>query len=131
MTAALLFVAAVASTPCPSDPLITNPQLKIVRARERGFDNYIVTVDVKNDGAATQPAGTAQHLELAQNGAVLGRQPVPVLGMQESYIAAFRVQLAHRSPRPPFTVEFRYVLDSRNAARANCNPSNDRLSATL
>ncbi|HEX3468200.1 MAG TPA: hypothetical protein VHT05_09000 [Candidatus Elarobacter sp.] len=130
MTAALLLaLATVTATPCPSDPLIANPRLKVVRAHS--FDNYIVTVDVKNDGDATQPAGTVQHLELVQRGVVLGRQPVPLLGMQESYIAAFRVQLPHQSPRPPFAVEFRYVLDTRNAARANCNPSNDRLAATL
>ncbi len=131
---AVLLATAVATTPpglCPSDPLIANPSLKIVRARDRAFDHYIVTVDVKNAGRVGQPPATAQHLELVQHGNVLGKQPIPVLGMQESYVAAFRVRLAHQSPRPPFTVEFRYVLDSTNAARANCNPSNDRLSATL
>lgn len=130
---AAIAAAVVATAPprCSSDPLIANPRLKIVRAREKGLDNYIVTVDVRNDGAQTQPPATRQHLELVQNGAVLGRQPVPVLGMQESYIAAFRVQLPHQSPRAPFAVEFRYVLDSRNAARANCNAANDRLPATL
>lgn len=128
------FVAAALATtppPCPSDPLIANPRLKIVRAREKGFDNYIVTVDVRNGGRQTQPLATRQHLELVQNGAVLGSQPVPVLGAQESYIAAFRVQLSHQAPRPPFAIEFRYVLDSRNPAQANCNSTNDRLAATL
>jgi len=131
---ALLLAAALSSPParCPSDPLIANPRLKVVRARERNFDHYIVTVDVKNDGTAAQPPGTAQHLALMQNGRVLGTQPVPTLGMQESYIAAFRVRLPHESPRPPFAVEFRYVLETtRDASRANCNPANDRLSATL
>jgi hypothetical protein len=128
---ALLLATALTAAECPSDPLIASPRLKIVRARERAFDHYIVTVDVKNDGRDAQPAGTAQHLELVQRGRVLGEQPIPVLGMQESYVAAFRVRLPHQSPRPPFTVEFRYVLDTRNAPRANCNASNDRLSATL
>jgi hypothetical protein len=127
----LFLAAAVAAAPCLSDPLIANPQLKVMRARERAFDHYIVTVDVKNGGREAQPLGTVQHLELVQHGNVLGSQPVPVLGMQESYVAAFRVRLPHQSPRPPFTVEFRYVLDTHNAARANCNSSNDRLSATL
>lgn len=126
-----LLLATALTAECPSDPLIANPQLKVVRARERTFDHYIVTVDVKNDGRDAQPAGTAQHLELVQHGRVLGAQPIPVLGMQESYVAAFRVRLPHQSPRPPFTVEFRYVLDTHNAPRANCNSSNDRLSATL
>lgn len=131
---ALLLAAGLSSPPprCPSDPLIANPRLKIVRARERSFDHYIVTVDVKNDGRFAQPPGTGQHLELVQNGKVLGTQPIPPLGMLESYAAAFRVRLAHQSPRPPFAIELRYVLDSaRDAARANCDPSNDRLSAVL
>jgi hypothetical protein len=126
-----MLATALAFASCPSDPLIANPRLKIVRARERAFDHYIVTVDVKNKGSVAQPPGTSQHLELVQNGNVLGAQPVPVLGMQESYAAAFRVRLPHQSPRPPFAVAFRYVLDTHNAARANCNTSNDRLDATL
>jgi hypothetical protein len=126
-----MLATALALSSCPSDPLIANPQLKIVRARERAFDHYIVTVDVKNNGSVAQPPGTNQHLELVQRGAVLGTQPIPVLGMQESYAAAFRVRLPHQSPRPPFAVQFRYVLDTHNAARANCNASNDRLDATL
>jgi hypothetical protein len=126
-----LLATALAASSCPSDPLIANPRLKIVGARERAFDHYIVTVDVKNNGNVAQPPGTNQHLELVQNGNVLGTQPIPVLGMQERYVAAFRVRLPHQSPRPPFAVEFRYVLDSHNASRANCNASNDRLDATL
>ena len=128
---AFLLAAALAAAPCASDPLIANPTLKIVRARERAFDHYIVTLDVRNDGRESQPPGTVQHLELVQNGNILGKQPIPVLGMHESYVAAFRVRLPHQSNRPPFVVEFRYVLDTRNAARANCNSANDRLSATL
>ena len=131
---ALLLATAMATTApgrCPSDPLIADPRLKVVRARDRAFDHYIVTVDVKNDGSVAQPSGTAQHLELVQHGDVLGKQPIPVLGRQESYVAAFRLRLPHQSARPPFAVEFRYVLDTPNAARANCNPFNDRLSATL
>ena len=131
MIPAFLLAAAQTAAPCAADPLIANPTLKIVRARERAFDNYIVTLDVKNDGRQSQPPGTVQHLELVQHGNVLGKQPIPVLGMKESYIAAFRVRLPHQSNRPPFVVEFRYVLDTRNVAQANCNSSNDRLSATL
>jgi hypothetical protein len=128
---AFMLAAALAAAPCASDPLIANPTLKIVRSRERTIDYYIVTLDVKNDGREPQPPGTVQHLELVQHGNVLGKQPVPVLGMKESYVAAFRVRLPHQPSRPPFVVEFRYVLDTTNAARANCNRSNDRLSATL
>jgi hypothetical protein len=41
------------------------------------------------------------------------------------------VQLVHERDRAPFVVEFRYVLDSKNAPRANCTSANDRLTATL
>jgi hypothetical protein len=126
-----LLAAALAAAPCASDPLIANPTLKVVRSNSRAFDYYVVTLDVKNDGHDPQPPGTVQHLELVRRGNILGKQPIPVLGMQESYVAAFRVRLPHQSNRPPFVVEFRYVLDTRNAARADCNSSNDRLSATL
>ena len=129
MIPAFLLAAALAAAPCASDPLIANPTLKVMPGR--AFDYYIVTLDVKNAGHDPQPTGTAQHLELVQHGNILGKQPVPVLGAQESYVAAFRVRLPHQSNRPPFVVEFRYVLDTHNAARADCNSSNDRLSATL
>ncbi|HEY0615840.1 MAG TPA: CARDB domain-containing protein [Candidatus Elarobacter sp.] len=122
---------AASPSPCPADLLVANPQLKVVRAIDRSRDNYVVTVDVKNRGTAAQPPGTAQHLALVRDGATLGTQPVPALGPNQTYIAAFRVQLPHQSKRAPFPVEFRYVLDSKNASRANCTSVNDRLSATL
>ncbi len=124
-------LASASPSPCPSDLLVANPRLKIVRARDKAFDNYIVTVDVKNRGSAAQPDGTLQHLALLQRGAVVGTQPIPVLGADEEYPAAFRIRLPHQSKRPPFPVEFRYVLDSKNGSRANCTSANDRLSATL
>jgi hypothetical protein len=129
---ALLLAAGIATaSPCPSDLLVADPRLKVVRAHDPAFDNYVVTVDVKNRGAANQPDGTRQHLELAQEGRVLGSQTLPPLGAGESYAAAFRVQLPHQAPRPPFKVELRYVLDSKNASRANCTSANDRVTATL
>jgi CARDB len=129
----LLLAAGIAAgpLPCPSDLLVANPRLKVVRARDRAFDNYIVTIDIDNRGVANQPNGTQQHLELAQNGHVLGTQPIPPLGAGASYAAAFRLQLPHTVRRAPFPVEFRYVLDSKNASRANCTSANDRLTATL
>lgn len=129
-----LLAAAMASaspTPCPADLLVANPRLKVVRARDAGFDNYVVAVDVRNRGVASQPPETVQHLELVRDGARIGTQPVPSLGANQSYVAAFRVQLPHQRKRAPFAVEFRYVLDSKNAPRANCTSVNDRLSATL
>ena len=122
---------AAAASPCPSDLVVANPRLKVVRARDRAFDNYVVTIDIENRGRANQPDGTQQHLELAQHDRVLGTQPVPPLGAGESYAAAFRVRLPHAGRRAPFRVEFRYVLDSKNASRANCTSANDRLTATL
>ncbi len=127
----LLAAGVAAASPCPSDLLVADPRLKVVRARDRAFDNYVVTVDIKNRGVANQPNGTRQHLELAQRGHAIGTQPVPPLGAGESYAAAFRVQLPHQGARAPFAVEFRYVLDSKNAPRANCTSANDRLTATL
>lgn len=127
----LLAAAVATSSPCPSDLLVTNPRLKVVRARDRAFDNLIVTVDVKNRGDAGQPTATQQHLELVQDGRVLGSQPIPGLGAQQSYVAAFRMHVPHQPRRDPLVVEFRYVLDSRNGPRANCTTANDRLTATL
>ena len=129
-----LLAAALANAspaPCPADLLVADPRLKVVRARERAFDNYVVSIDVKNHGTAAQPEETKQHLELVREGAAIGSQPIPPLGSDESYVAAFRVQLPHVKKRPPFRVEFRYVLDSKNASAANCTSVNDRLSATL
>ena len=129
----LLGAALAAASPpsCPSDLLVANPRLKVVRANDRSKDNYVVSVAVKNRGVASQPEGTKQHLELVRDGARIGTQPIPALGASQSYLAAFRVQLPHEARRGPFTVEFRYVLDSKDAPRANCTSANDRVSATL
>ena len=125
------FAATAAPTPCPSDLLVASPRLRIVRAADKVFDNYVVTVDVTNRGTSPQPDFTRQHLALVRDGVVIGTQPVPPLDANENYAAAFRVQLVHEGGRRPFVVEFRYVLDSKNAPRANCTSANDRLTATL
>ncbi len=127
----LAYAIAAAPTPCPSDLLVTHPRLRVVRAADKAFDNYIVTVDVTNRGSAPQPDFTRQHLALVRAGAAIGTQPIPPLAANESYAAAFRQQLKHVRDRAPFVVEFRYVLDSNNAPRANCTSANDRLTATL
>jgi len=130
----LLLAAALATSapsPCPSDLRVTNPRLKVVRSIDRPFDNYVFEVDVKNRGASAQPDATRQHLALVRDGTVLGTQPIPPLDANEGYEAAFRVRLPHQPKRGPLTVEFRYVLDSKNAPRANCTSVNDRLTATL
>jgi hypothetical protein len=125
------YAAAAAPTPCPSDLLVANPRLRVVRAADKAFDNYVVTVTVANRGSEPQPDFTRQHLALVRGGSVIGTQPVPPLAANKSYDAAFRVQLPHERSRPPFVVEFRYALDSNNAPRANCTTANDRLTATL
>ena len=125
------FALAAAPTPCPADLLVANPRLRVFRAAEKAFDNYVVTIDVTNRGSAPQPNFTSQHLALVRDRVVIGTQPIPPLAANESYAAAFRVQLLHERPRAPFVVEFRYILDSQNAARANCSSANDRLTATL
>lgn len=137
MLPALLAAVAVAaagpgSRPCPADLLLAEPRLKVVRAPDRTMDNYVVTVDVKNRGSSGQTAGVMQHLELIHDGTVIGKQPVPSLGPNEDYIAAFRLQLPHAPKRSPFPVTFHYVLDSKgDAARDNCSAANDRLTVTL
>ena len=129
-----LLAAAIATAspkPCPSDLLVANPRLKVVRARDKAFDNYIIEVDIKNRGSAPQPDSTQQHLDLVRDSQVSGSQAIPPLEAEETYVAAFRIQLPHVPKRPPFPVELRYVLDSKNAPRANCTSANDRLTATL
>ena len=122
---------APSASPCPADLLVTNARLKVVRARDRAFDDLIVTVDVLNRGVAAQPGTAKQHLELAQGGRTIGSQPIPGLGPDERYAAAFRMVVPHVKKRDPMTFEFRYVLDTNDAPRANCTSSNDRLTVTL
>jgi hypothetical protein len=129
LVAAALAVASPA--PCPSDLLVANPRLKVVRAADKARDNYVLSVDVKNRGVAAQPDDTQQHLAVVRDGNTVGTQPIPALGPNQSYLAAFRIQMPHERKRGPFSVEFRYVLDSKNASRANCTSVNDRLTATL
>ena len=133
MLPTLLAAALAAASPaaCPSDLLVASPRLKVLRANDRTKDNYVVSVMVRNRGAANQPDDTKQHLDLVRDGAALGSQTIPALGANQSYLAAFRVQMPHEAHRAPFTVEFRYVLDSKDAPRSNCTSANDRLSATL
>ena len=78
--APLLLAAVLAAASCPNDLALTNPRLRVVQARERGYDHEIVTVDVENRGAAGQPIGLRQRLELVMGGKVLGTQPLPALG---------------------------------------------------
>jgi hypothetical protein len=124
-------VSVASPTPCPADLLVANPRLKVVRARDRAFDNLIVTVDVTNRGTSAQLPETKQHLSVVEDGVVLGSQPIPGLGPNQSYLAAFRIQVRHQKKREPLVVEFRYVLDSKDASRENCTTANDRLRATL
>lgn len=132
LLAAAALTMAPASATCPTDLLLAEPRLKVVRATDRALDNYVVTVDVKNRGSAGQTPDVAQHLELIRDGTVIGTQPIPPLGPNQDYIAAFRLQLPHAQRRPPFPVTFHYVLDSKgDAARNNCSSANDRLSVTL
>ena len=131
LAAALASSPSPSASPCPSDLLVQNARLKVVRARDRAFDDLIVTVDVKNRGVAAQPVSTKQHLELIQKGRELGTQPIPGIGAGETYAAAFRMVVPHVTKRDPLTLEFRYVLDSRDTPLANCTSSNDRLTVTL
>ena len=128
----LLAATLLAAGPACPDPGLANPHLKVVRADVRGFDDYIVTVEVGNRGAAPQSAGIDQHLDLLQDGRILGSQPIPALGPKQTYVSAFRIRLPHERKRKPLAAEFRYVLaDGSRSARENCSSANDALSATL
>lgn len=130
----LLLAAAVAAaepSPCPSDLLVANPRIKVVRALDRTYDNNIVTVDVRNNGVAAQSPGIRQHLDLLIRSAVAGSQPIPPLGADESYAAAFRFQVRHEKPRRPVPVTFHFVFDSKIGPNDDCTTANDRLSTTL
>ena len=127
----VLLASVLAAAPCPSDLLVANPRLKVTRTTDKTRDSYVVTVDVKNRGMMNQPFDTRQHLALVRGGVTLGTQTIPALGANESYAAAFGLRMPHRAKREPLSVEFRYVLDSKNASRANCTSANDRLAATL
>ena len=118
-------------TPCPADLLVADPRLKLVHG-ERGYNHEIISVNVTNRGSAAQTAGTHQRLDLVQNGTVIGSQPIPVLGSQQSYPASFRLVVVRQRKRAPVTVQFRYVLENgADAARQNCTSVNDVLDATL
>ena len=129
----LLFATylAAANAACP-DPALANPRLKVVRADVRGFDDYIVTLDVTNRGQAAQNSGVDQRLDLLQRGTVLGTQPIPALGPNQTYVTAFRIRVPHDRKRKPLDAEFRYVLaNARDLPRQNCTADNDVLSAKL
>lgn len=128
----LLAAALAAASPCPADLLVANPRLKVTQGLQRGFQHYIVTVDVTNRGSGAQSEGIHQRLDLLRDGQVIGSQPVPALGASQAYVAAFRLRLPAVRKRAPLVVRFHYVLESGgDAARENCTTANDILDATL
>ena len=124
-------LAGASPSPCPSDLLVANPRLKVVRAADKTRDNYVVDGRREEPRRLAAARGNPAASRVDPRRHAIGSQPIPALGAGESYIAAFRLQLPHERKREPFTVEFRYVLDSKNALRANCTSVNDRLTATL
>jgi CARDB len=129
----LLAAAMVAAqpSPCPNDLLVANPRIKIVRAHDRAYDNNILTVDVRNNGTAPQREEIRQHLDLLLGSTLVGTQPIPALGSQDSYEAAFRFQRKHEKKHVPQPMTFRLVIDSKISPAENCSASNDKLTATL
>jgi hypothetical protein len=129
----LLAGALIAAQPatCPSDLLVQNPRLKVVRATDRTLDNYIVSVEVLNRGTADQRTNLRQHLDVLVNQKPAGTQPVPGLGANEVYPAAFRFQLPHQRHRKPVVVTFHYVMDDKARPGENCTTANDQITATL
>lgn len=129
----LLAGAIATATPaaCPSDLLVQNPRLKVVRATDRTLDNYIVSVDVLNRGTAGQRVNVKQHLDLLVNQNPSGTQPIPGLGANETYPAAFRFQQPHQRHRKAIVITFHYVMDEKPRPGENCTTANDQVTATL
>lgn len=122
---------AAEPSPCPSDLVVTNPRIKVVRANDRAYDNNIITVDVRNNGNAGQPETIRQHLDVLIGDTVAGSQTIPPLGPNETYAAAFRIRLKHESKRDPIKVTFHFMIDSKTRPGENCTTANDRLTVTL
>ncbi|HEY4441255.1 MAG TPA: hypothetical protein VGN14_12425 [Candidatus Elarobacter sp.] len=124
-------LAAAQPAPCPSDLQVTNPRIKIVRARDRAFDNNIVAVDVRNAGNRPQRQEIKQHLDLLLGKQRVGSQPIPALGPEESYEAAFRFQRPHEKKHVPQEMTFRLAFESRLRPGDDCVEANNNLTATL
>src|SRR5260370_41049089 len=124
-------LAAAQPTPCPTDIVVANPRLKVVRAPDRAYDNDIVSVFVSNNGSVAQRPDVRQHLDLLIGPTVVGSQPIPPLGARENYEAAFRVQVKHEQKRDPLKVTLRFVIDSKAAPGENCTTTNDQVTAIL
>jgi CARDB protein len=124
-------LAATPPSPCPIDIVVANPRLKVVRVRNRGYENNIVTVSVTNNGNLPQRAEVRQHLDLLFGSTVIGSQPIPALGAQQSYEAAFRFQDKYEKKRQPRAVTLRFVIDSKAMPGENCTTSNDQVTTTL
>lgn len=124
-------VATAQPSACPTDLLVADPRIKVVRAREREFDNEIVSIDVKNVGTASQKPDVRQHLDLFVGGQLAGTQPIPAVAAQDSYEAAFRLQVKHVKHRAPQQMTFRFAVDAKMLPGENCTTANDKLTATL
>jgi hypothetical protein len=123
-------LVAAQPTPCPTDIVVANPRLKVVRARDRAYDNDIISVFVSNNGSVAQRPDVRQHLDLLIGPAVVGSQPIPPLDAHENYEAAFRFQVHHEQKRDPLKVTLRFVIDSKTPGE-NCTTTNDQVTATL
>ncbi|MFN2459444.1 MAG: hypothetical protein ABR591_01930 [Candidatus Velthaea sp.] len=126
-----LFVAvAIASTPGPpcagADPAVSDIRLKLVKKRGAP-DHYVITTTITNAGAQAQTSAITQRAELVQNGMPVAREPLPALGAGVAYIVAFATDRASALRKTPLPVTVRYVLANGDAARNDCNTSNDVL----
>jgi hypothetical protein len=123
-------LAAAQPTPCPTDIVVANPRLKVVRARDRTYDNDIISVFVTNNGSVSQRPDVREHLDLLIGPTVVGSQPIPPINAHDSYEAAFRFQVQHEQKRDPLKVTLRFIIDSK-AAGENCTTTNDQVTAIL
>src|ERR1700680_2407654 len=83
-------LATAQPTPCPTDIVVANPRLKVVRAPDRAYDNDIITVSVTNTGGVAPPPDVPHPLDRLIGPTVVVPQPIPPLASHDSYEAAFR-----------------------------------------
>jgi hypothetical protein len=130
---ALFAAAALAVTPVPpcaaADPAVSDIAVKLVKKRTP--DHYVITAKITNVGALAQVPGIVQHAELVQDGKALLQQDVPALGAGITYVLGFAIDRAPALRKTPLPVTVRFVLTRGDAARNNCNTTDDILTKSF
>jgi hypothetical protein len=127
----LLAGALIAAQPsvCPSDLIVSNPRVRLVRMESAGQNDYVVIVDIKNRGTAAQRKDVAQHLDMSINIGVEGTQAIPPLRAGQNYTATYPFQIPRTKHKPshpsPWVATFHFVIDDAGRRDENCTTAND------